>query len=92
MASDKLEIHAGDLPGEIRTMAGLIGLKATLTLIEKYSGDSLYFPKIETITRAARDRTIKEEFTGSNYKDLARKYNLTSKHVRCIISGKSIKN
>lgn len=85
---DKYQILISDLPGEIQVIAKLIGLNPTLKLAARYSGEALYIPKYDAITRAVRDRAIKVEFTGTNHKELARKFNLTSRIIRKIINGK----
>ena len=85
---DKYQIRISDLPGEIQVIAKLIGLNPTLKLAARYSGEALYIPKYDAITRAVRDRAIKAESTGANHKELARKFNLTSRIIRKIINGK----
>jgi Mor family transcriptional regulator len=87
--SAKHPIRLSDLPGEIRTIANLIGLNQVLKLANEYGGTSIYVPKFDAITRAVRDRVIKAEFTGNNHKGLAKKYKLTQRHVRKIIEKES---
>ena len=86
--TDKYQIRISDLPGEVRAIAKLIGLKSTLKLVTEYNGDSVYIPKYDAIIRAVRDRAIRAEFNGANQKELARKFNLTSHTIRQIIKGK----
>ena len=42
-------------------------------------------PKWEKVCRAARDRAIRAEFTGTNHRELARKYGLTVVWIRAIL-------
>ena len=85
--TDKYQIGINDLPGEIREMAKIIGLKSALKLVAEYGGESVYFHKYDAITRAVRDRAIRAEFNGTNQKELARKFNLTSHTIRQIIKN-----
>ncbi|MBA3012949.1 MAG: DNA-binding protein [Proteobacteria bacterium] len=85
---DKYQLRISDLPGEIRAIAELIGLKATLKIASEYSGETIYIPKHDSITRAVRDRAIREEYTGANHKELAKKFNLTTRIIRKIIDEK----
>ena len=84
--SDKYQIRISDLPGEIREIALLIGLKSTLKLVTEYGGESVYLPKYDAVTKAVRNRAILEEFNGSNIKELAMKFNLTARYIRTIIN------
>ena len=45
----------------------------------------LYFPKTENIIAPARNRRIKKEWNGYNSKELAEKYNLTTKQIGNIL-------
>lgn len=47
--SDELEILAEDLPESVTEIVRVIGLAATLKLIERYGGTRLYFPHPEAI-------------------------------------------
>jgi len=87
MQPDKYQISINDLSGEVREIAKLIGLAPTLKLANEYGGETLYFPKYDAITRTVRDRAIRDGFTGTNYKELAKKFNLTQKRIRDIVKG-----
>ncbi len=76
------EIKEDDLKDTCLEICELIGFNNTLKLIKNFGGSELYIPKIETIAKAKRDVAICKEFNGYNYKTLARKYNLTERHVR----------
>ena len=45
--------------------------------------------KIESLEKTVRDELIKEEFDGSNYKELALKYGLTETWIRNIVLDKA---
>ncbi len=82
---DKNQITASDLPGEFREIAQEIGLAPALKLLRRYSGAQIYVPKYETIIRPIRNRAIKAEFDGSNYKALSCKYGISTSHLRAIL-------
>ena len=63
----------------------IAGLCTAKRLVEGFGGDAFYFPKVESVIRKARDRRIAKEFTGFNHRELADKYGLTPRHVRCIV-------
>ena len=67
------------------TLIQLVGLDPAKKLVEVFGGDMFYFPKVESVIRAARNRRIYKEFTGYNHKTLAARYNLTTRYVRDIV-------
>lgn len=83
IASVKLD----DIPDGYRDIAEVIGVEAACLLAEVRGGESVYVPKCEMITRKARNRSIREEFNGANYRELARKHNLTVVMIRQILAA-----
>ena len=72
---DLLEmVQMENLDEEQKVLAELIGLEAFKSLVRAFNGTSIYIPKIESLEKTVRDELIKEEFDGSNYKELALKY------------------
>lgn len=65
-------------------MIELIGFENTLKLAEVFSGETVFFKKIETLIRPGRNRKILEEFNGYNFKELGKKYGLTEIAIRDI--------
>lgn len=49
----------------------------------------MYIPKEDNITRPIRNAMMKDEFTGSNVKELAKKYQLSEVQIRSIIALKN---
>lgn len=80
------EITFDDLEPEQRELAELIGLEAYKRLISVYAGSYVYVCKSETITAKIRNRKICMEFNGYNFRELARKYNLSERQIRNITS------
>lgn len=74
-----------DLYGDQRELAELIGLETYLKLVEFLGGCTIYIAKADKIESIMRNRKIKDEFNGSNYQELALKYNLSERRVRDII-------
>lgn len=80
---DKITLK--DLDPEQRKIAEKIGINAYLNLIAICGGTYLYIPKFDSIERNLRNEQIKKEFTGYNFKQLARKYNLTEVTIRNLV-------
>lgn len=91
MASDELEralieeTTLEDIAESYRPVVQIIGIKKFIELSEYAKGDELYFPKKENIIAPARNRRIKKEWNGYNSKELAEKYNLTTKQITNIL-------
>ena len=76
----------GQLTGEQRELAETIGLDAYRQLVKNYGGMHIYICKSETVLREIRNDEIYDNFNGTNYRELAKKYNLSEKTVREIIA------
>jgi len=63
-----------------------VGLDTAIKFVRFFGGCNLYVPREETISRASRDKKIREEFNGINYDDIAEKYCLSARQVRNIIN------
>jgi len=80
------EIKAVDFDDDTMAMLiSIVGLSAAKKLVEVFGGDAFYFPKVESVIRSARNRRIYKEFTGYNHRELAAKYNLTTRYIRDIV-------
>ncbi|MEG1752468.1 MAG: Mor transcription activator family protein [Christensenella sp.] len=78
---DMLELD--DLKGAARELADVIGLESFKKLVTVYSGsDGIYIPKVNSIVEPIRNSLIRREFNGYNAYDLARKWDLTERHIR----------
>ncbi len=85
---EKYKIRNDDFPSDFRQVAQCIGLDSAIKLIEAFSGVQVYIPKYESVMRPIRNRAIKNEFDGSNYKRLACRYGLSERRVRDILRSK----
>lgn len=82
------EITADDFEDDsMALLVEVVGLEDAKKIVAALGGDNLYVPKVESVIRMARNRRIFKEFTGFNHKDLASKYNLTSRHIRSIVEN-----
>ena len=79
------ETKIDDISESYRPVVEIIGVDKFIELSDYAKGDELYFPKIENIIAPARNRRIKKEWNGYNLKQLAEKYNLTTKQISNII-------
>lgn len=78
------------IPDTYKDVAEVIGAKSLLKLAQEYGGTMIYIPKFDSLTRIIRDKKIKQEFNGGNYKELALKYNLCESSIRNIINSNII--
>lgn len=76
------------LSGDQRELAEIVGLEAYRKLVVNYGGMHIYVCKSETVLRDLRNAEICNDFNGFNYRKLAKKYDLSEKTVREIVSGK----
>lgn len=84
---EKLEITLEDIASEEqRRLAALVGVEIYIKIVREYGGTAIYIPKMQQLFRKVRDREIKMKFDGSNYKQLAREYDLTESMVRVIVA------
>lgn len=80
--------NSEQLSGEQKEFAEIVGIEIYNILIENFGGCQIYIPKRETIFKNIRNKEIRKNFNGCNYREIARKYNLSEKTVHKIISGK----
>lgn len=76
-----------ELPENLKEISDVIGLEAVLKLVNNYGGESIYINKKETVDRWLRNRRIRRDFTGSNYRELARLHSLTVAMIRNIVDN-----
>jgi len=79
------QVKAEQLPEVYQEIVGVIGLEPTLKLAQVFSGNSVYFPKLDRALIELRNRLIRSEFDVANTRQLARRWGLSSRHVRHIL-------
>jgi len=80
------EIQYEDLPEPYDALAEKFGIDVALELAKMFSGERVYFLKYEAIERPLRNKKIKSEFNGYNFRFLAKKYNMTEMGIRQIVA------
>lgn len=82
------EFNIDDVDGPIRFFISYMGIENMYRICEELGGFNLYIPKAESLFRNPRNRMIRRDFNGSNYKDLAKKHKMTEVNIRNIINNK----
>ena len=86
MPLKKEDFKLEELPEVYQELSELVGIENMLKIAEAFGGgESIYFPKLETLHRPKRNNKIIEDFNGYNYKFLAKKYKLSEAHIRLIL-------
>jgi len=86
------EIDRHDFEGDMIDVVDAVGVTAAKKLLTTFGGESIYFPKPDSVIRAGRDRKIYKEFNGFNFRELAIAYQLTTRQIRIIIQEQRRKN
>jgi len=79
------EIAPEDLPELVSELIDLVGLPGTFRFLELFGGTSVYVPTPERSFAAARNLLIRRLHDGTNKRDLARRFNLTTVTIRKIL-------
>ena len=74
------------LNGAYAEIASLLGVEAALKLHNRYRGTQVSFP-VELLCRDYIFEQIKNEYDGTNIRELATKYGYTEKWIRKIVKG-----
>lgn len=82
------ELHLEGLSEGQQEVAELIGLDNFKKLMEVYGGVYIYIPKTDKLDRMERNECIRADFDGYNFRELAKKYDLTEVSIRNIVSDK----
>jgi len=75
----------GDIPDSLKDIAHEIGMDNFIKLCRLCSGFCVYIPTENSRTKPIRNRVIRERFNGGNYRELARKFNISEVQVRKIL-------
>ncbi|MDF7669851.1 Mor transcription activator family protein [Orbaceae bacterium ESL0721] len=66
-------------------IASQLGDNVANTISELFGGQNFTFPRDYIFKLNQRDLQIYDEFRGSNYAELSRKYNMTERNIRKVI-------
>ena len=81
-------VEMESLDEDQKKIAELVGMEGFRNLVRTFGGTSIYIPKVESLEKTVWDQRIREEFDGSNYKELAMRYGLTETWIRSIVLDK----
>lgn len=70
------------------SIINIIGFNSLCVLAEKFGGTAIYIPTKKRLFGNCIARQIKSEFDGSNYRELAIKYNFCERTIRNITRKK----
>lgn len=79
-------VRLEDVPPEYQDIATALGVEHFVQLVSLCGGQSLYLPKLDSLTRSGRDREIRARFDGGNYRALAVQFRLSERQVRKIVA------
>lgn len=76
-------------PAFSKAVADVVATVLEEQLRTKFGGAELYVPKrAGSQSRAERDRLIRAQFNGGNYREIAQKFGLTVRQIRRIVDAK----
>ena len=81
------ELSYEDLDEDQHELVDCIGLEGYKRFVSAYGGGYFYVQIPSNICRNARNRKICKEFDGGNYRQLAKKYDISVITVRRIINA-----
>lgn len=70
-------------------LAAYVGRRIMRKIVEVSGGCALYIPKATWQQRTERNQALVREFTGTNHRDLARKYGISVAHVYRVLAEAS---
>ena len=74
------------MPEPYQAIARELGVESAVRLGLMFQGSSVYFPLLDGLTRTHRDQRMRDEAAqGASPRELARRWQLSERHVRCII-------
>jgi Mor family transcriptional regulator len=73
----------------VKELIDPLGLESTIKLIHAYGGGAIYIPKAKHAFSGLIKSAIRNEFTGSNHKELARKFDCSISIVYKALSKSS---
>lgn len=75
-----------DLPEAYQAVARTVGIENAVRLSADLGGLNYYFPQLDKMLREKRNALIRREFSGTNHKELARRYRLSEVQIREIVA------
>lgn len=84
-----LDLTEEQLPEPYQTIAAQFSLQMALRFASMYQGTGVYFPKLDSLLLIERNKRIKAEFDGYNYKELAIRYGVTERWIYDIVGARA---
>ncbi|SHH29946.1 Mor transcription activator family protein [Desulfofustis glycolicus] len=82
------EIAIDELPGELKSIAEIVGIENAIKLAISFRGCSLYIRSLDQLFRKKRNNKIRNEYdNGESVLFLARKYRLSTRSVEIILGS-----
>ena len=78
-------IKVEDVPEGCRDLVEVFGMDVFISLIEYCGGSSLYLPSKGAVVKKARNRVIREEFDGGDFRELSVRFGISDMQVRKIV-------
>ena len=78
-------IKVEDVPDGSRDLVEIFGMDTFMELVDYCGGSNVYIPSKGAIVKKARNRVIKEEFDGGNFRELSCKFGISDILVRKIV-------
>ena len=78
-------IKVEDVPDGSRDLVEIFGMDMFMELVDYCGGSNVYIPSKGAIVKKARNRVIKEEFDGGNFRELSSKFGISDIQVRKIV-------
>ncbi len=80
-------VVSDDFPEGVKDFVEVLGIDVAMDIVDYCGGSMLYFPSKRSVVRCARNRVIRSEFNGANYRELARRFEISEMQVRNIVKG-----
>ncbi len=78
-------IKEDDVPQGCKDLVDIFGMEFFISLVEYCGGSNVYIPSKGAIVKKARNRIIREEFNGGNYREVANRFGISEVQVRQIV-------
>lgn len=73
----------------IQDLLEVLDPESIYNLMKTYGGDTLFIPKVDSILKMERNQKIINDFnSGLSCKQLAKKYDVTTRHIRKLLEEK----
>ncbi|MEW6350727.1 MAG: Mor transcription activator family protein [Thermodesulfobacteriota bacterium] len=75
-----------ELPEPFHEACEGMSMRELVEFVARHEGQTVYFPSLEHMARGLRDARMRREFTGTNHRELSRRYGVSLTHVYRVLS------